>query len=502
MLIVLVSRLPGIGTTPHTPTRERRLADPSAWDARWVVGVLALHVVIGIVGRASEPFSTAYDVLTICAAIVVAVRARRLEYVAAAVGYVTSAEVFWRMTAGTVFWPATGKFALSGLLVLAMFRFFPGWRRAILPALYLAMFVPGVILAVRHFGLASSRGPVAFNLMGPVSLAACVLFFSQVRLRLEAFRLVLWALVPPIVAMASNIFVGTISSGSIRFTEESNFATSGDFMPTQVSAVLGFGVLVCVLLAVNERNLRLRLVEVGLALLFLGQALLTFARGGVVSMLVALFLAVVVAARPLRRAGRVVLVSVVVAAVAAAAIFVVVNSFSGGKLTARYDENELTHRGTIFLDDLRQFREHPLFGVGIGVAHTNRPPEIRDEEAHTEFSRLLGEQGLFGGVALAVLVTILVLTFRRARPGMSRALFMAFAAWSVVEMLHSATRIALISYAFGLAVAAAGLVAEDAEPAPERPPRNVDVELAAPEPAIYAAPTSSGDRTAAQNRGP
>jgi hypothetical protein len=38
----------------------------------------------------------------------------------------------------------------------------------------------------------------------------------------------------------------------------------------------------------------------------------------------------------------------------------------------------------------------------------------------------------------------------------------------------------LISYSFGLAVAAAGLVAEDAEPAPERAPRKVDVKLAAP----------------------
>jgi O-Antigen ligase len=459
MLTGAVSRLLGIVTTSDAETRASRLADPSGWDARWVVAVLALHALIGFSGRESEPFSTAYDIVTIVAAVLVVLRASKLEYVAAAVGYVTSAEVFWRMTSGTIIWPATGKFALSGLLALAMVRLFPGWRRVVLAVLYLALFLPGVVLAFRHYGVWESRDPITFNLMGPVALAVCVVFFSQARLRLPSFRLILWAIVPPIVAIATNVLIGTISAGSIRFTGESSFATSGGFRPTYVSAALSFGVLACFLLAVNERNSRLRVIVVCLGVWFLGQALLTFARGGVISLVVAVLCFLVAMARPLRRVGRVIILLLVVGAVVAGGVFLLVNSISGGKLSARYGK-DVTGRDEILLNDLEQFRAHPFVGVGVGVARDERSPELEDKVSHTEYSRLLAEQGLFGIVALAALVTIVVVTFRRAQPGLPRALFAAFAAWSLVEMAHSATRIALISYSFGLAVAAAGLVVE------------------------------------------
>ena len=456
-----VTRLPEIATAAPTETRASRFANPGAWDVRWVVFVLALHVAIGSAARASSLVSTAYDIVTIVVALVVVIRARRLEWVAAAVGYVAAAEVLWRMTGGAIFWPATGKFALSGLLIVAMFRFFPGWRRFIVPALYLAMFVPGVILAILHFGLWESRGPLTFNVMGPVSLALCVVFFAQARMGVATFRVMLWAVVPPIVATATNVLIGTVSAGSIRFTGESNFVTSGGFQPTQVSAVLGFGVVVCFLLAVTERDLRLLLVEIGLALWFLGQALLTFSRGGVLSMVVAVFLAAIVMSRRLRRAGRLALLGIVVVAVAGGVIVLLVNAFSGGKLIARYDERTFSRRDSIVDHDLELFREHPVLGVGIGVAETRRPPAIRGEPAHTEFSRLLAEQGLFGIVALAALVTIIAGALFRTRRGLPCAFFAAFAGWSLTEMAHSATRIALISYSLGLAIAAAGLAGDD-----------------------------------------
>jgi hypothetical protein len=427
------------------------------------MSVLALHVAIGFAARASAPVSAAYDIVTIAVALVVVIRARRLEWVAAAVGYVASAEVLGRMTGGTIFWAATGKFALAGLLLVAMFRFFPGWRRFIVPGLYLAMFVPGVILAVSYFGLWESRGPVTFNVMGPVSLAVCVVFFAQARMGVATFRLMLWAVVPPIVATATNVFIGTVSAGSIRFTGESNFATSGGFRPTYISAVLGFGVVACLLLAATERNLRLRVLEIGLALWFLGQALLTFARGGVASVVVAVFLALVVLAPRFRRAQRPALPLILAFAVACGTVLLLVNAFSDGKLIARYDEKIFTRRDSIVGHDLDLFREHPLLGVGVGVAETERPPEIKGEPAHTEFTRLLAEQGLFGAVALAAFLTVVVGAVWRARPGVPRAFAAALVGWSVTQMLHSATRIALISYSVGLAVAAVRLIDDDAE---------------------------------------
>jgi O-antigen ligase len=200
--------------------------------------------------------------------------------------------------------------------------------------------------------------------------------------------------------------------------------------------------------------------------------LLTFARGGVASVVVAVFLALVVLAPRFRRAWRPALPVILAFAVACGAILLVVNTFSGGKLIARYDEKIFTRRDSIIGHDLDLFREHPLFGVGVGVAATERPREIRGEPAHTEFTRLLAEQGLFGAVALAAFLTIVVGAVWRARPLAPRAFAAALVGWSVTQMLHSATRIALVSYAVGLAIAASGLVADDTGPKDEpTPPR-------------------------------
>jgi hypothetical protein len=426
--------------------------------------VLALHIALGFAVRESAAISTVYAVLTVGAAFVVVIRARQIERVAAAAGYVVSAEVLWRMTGGrdtaSTPWEG-GKYALVALLLVAMLRFFPGWRRAIIPGLYLAMFVPGVILAFSYYGQ-SWREPLSFNLAGPVSIAVCVFFFSQMRPNLAGFRQALWAVVPPIVATATVVLTGTISSGTITFTRESSLATSGGYAPNQVSAVLGFGVLACLLLAVTERDRRLRFVQIGLALWFLGQALLTFGRGGVLNVIVAAILAAVVMGRRLRRSARRALVLVAVVSLAAgAAIFLVVNSYSGGKLVPRYDEVSLAKRDSIAANDLELFRDNLLTGVGVGVSQAERPANIAGEPPHTEFSRLLAEQGLFGVVAIVALGAIAVGTYLRARRGLPRAFVAALLGWSFTEMMHSATRIALISYAVGLAVAAAGLVVDD-----------------------------------------
>jgi O-antigen ligase len=211
---------------------------------------------------------------------------------------------------------------------------------------------------------------------------------------------------------------------------------------------------------VTERELRLRLLEICVGLWFLGQALLTFSRGGVFNIVVAVVLALLVVAPGLRHAGRVALLLVVAGVVACAALFPLLNSFTDGRLVERYDQKSLARRDSIIGHDLELFRKHPIAGAGLGVATAERPPALRGEAAHTEFTRMLAEQGLFGVVALGALLAIVVGAFWRARPGISRALVSALVGWSFAEMMHSATRIALISYALGLAVAAAGQFVE------------------------------------------
>jgi O-antigen ligase len=220
---------------------------------------------------------------------------------------------------------------------------------------------------------------------------------------------------------------------------------------------LGFGVVACVLLAATERNPRLRLLEIGLSVWLFGAAILTFSRGGVANVVVALLLALVMMAGRGRNVTRLAFVAVAVV-VAVGLLLPLLNDFTGGHLLTRYQYTSSSRRDLIVKDDLHQFREHPLIGVGIGVSPENRPPKIVNQEAHTEFTRLLAEQGVLGIVAIVALVVMVLGAFRRAERGLPRALVAAFVAWSFTEMTHSATRLAFTSFAIGAAVLAAGLV--------------------------------------------
>ena len=150
-------------------------------------------------------------------------------------------------------------------------------------------------------------------------------------------------------------------------------------------------------------------------------------------------------------------------------ILPLLNSLSGGGLLHRYETSSLTKRDSIVGNDLDLFWRDPILGVGAGVSQTMRPAAIAGETAHTEYTRLLAEHGVFGLAALGVLVAMVVIAFRRAHRGVGRALVAAFVGWSFAEMTHSATRIALVAFALGLAVAAAGLVDRDEPTTAERP---------------------------------
>lgn len=432
---------------------------PESLAPSLIVGVLVLQVALGLLLRESDAASTAFTVVLVLTAFVVALRSPRVEWIAAVAGYLVAAEVLWRMTGADVFWE-TGKYATAGVLAIGAIRFFAGWRRLLAPGVYLAMFVPGVIVAVDRFGWSGAREPVSFNVSGPLALAVAVAFFVSFRSTIAGFRIVLWCMVLPVVSIATVVLVGVLSAPHINFVNDSNVATSGGFGPNQVSAVLGFGVLACVVLAGTETATRLRVVELGLAAWFLAHAVLTFSRGGVVNVVVAIVVgALVLRFRP-HRVSRVAWVVVIVVVAAAAVIIPRLDDATGGKLLSRYEDQTFTKRNSLVENDLELFRDHPVFGVGVGVSRTERPASAKGEAAHTEYTRLLAEQGVFGLVALGALVAIAVGALRRAPPGLLRALVAALLAWSLTEMAHSAMRIALTSFVVGLAVGASGVVVD------------------------------------------
>ncbi len=72
--------------------------------------------------------------------------------------------------------------------------------------------------------------------------------------------------------------------------------------------------------------------------------------------------------------------------------------------------------------------------------------------AHTEFTRMLAEHGMFGFLAIVVMIWMLVQRYVANRSGMGRGLTAALSVWAMSIMAHSAMRLAVIPLAIALAL--------------------------------------------------
>lgn len=368
-------------------------------------------------------------------------------------GYFATADVLWRMTKARVPWEF-GKYGLVLLMIVIMVK--RGGRKGLLPGatLYLAMLLPSIVLTIDYFGLTGElRDALSFNLSGPVALAVSIAFVSGLRRpeRLDLARFLLWMLVP-VIGVFAIAFYSTLRATRLDFGDFANLTTSGGFGPNQVSASLGLGALISLLLMLHSRHYLLRLLFVGIAVALQLQNLLTFSRGGTFNLLVALaFFGLHFLHYPrLRR--TLVLALLVSTVVGTALVLPKLDAWTSGSLSDRFTSLDTTGRKELAQADLRLFEDHFVFGVGPGLSKHERQSTYRSGIAsHTEFSRLVAEHGLLGLLALGMLMLVAFRAYRLAPTVVTKGWVAGMAAWSLGAMSHSGMRIVAISFVFGLA---------------------------------------------------
>jgi O-antigen ligase len=414
------------------------------------VAIVVAHALLGIAMSYSTILATAVAGLTLATALGLAAFSKRIDLAVAAGVYVGASDVLWRMTSAKVPWEI-GKYAFALTLLIVLARFVRALRRPFVPLLYLFVLLPSCAVTVWQLGPSLARGELSLTLSGPLALGVAVLAFRQfVATEAEARRM-LWAVVGPACAVAGIATKSTISAGTIRFTGESNFVTSGGFGPNQVSNLLGGAAVCCLILALSHTTVRVRVVAIVAGAWLVGQALLTLSRGGVWGFLLA---GICIGLAGLLTSGtrsRVLTIGVVVVLVAVL-IYSWVNLFSGGSVANRYADQGSTNRSEIARGDLDLFASNPLFGVGPGAAKFVRSGVVEaDGNTHTEYTRLLAEHGMFGAVALGLLVVMLVQSLRATTTTWNRFLTVGTSVYALFTMTHSATRIAIVAVLFGLA---------------------------------------------------
>ena len=420
------------------------------------------HVGLGILASVYRPAMGLYLVMVFAYFIYrFLTKPDKEKEILVASAYMAGAEVFFRMTKAMFFYE-TGKYAVILFLLFGMF--YTGFKRKAYPyVLYILLLLPGVILALEYYSddLFLFRKNVLFNLSGPLCLMASALYCYGRRISFTVFLQLLDAMLYPIIAMTVYIYLYAPDIQSVVTGTASNSATSGGFGPNQVSTVLGLGVFILFTrLLLPYKN---KLVQ-GVMLFFLvamaHRALLTFSRGGVY---VAILMASVFVffffqkVNVLHKAKLIFKIGV--SLLVTLGIWGLAVSQTGGLLENRYaNENAAgvskddvtTGRWDLFLAEIQAFIDHPFLGGGVGSSKVYHEAELGEAAAsHNEISRIIGEHGLLGIIALCI---ILGAPLIRKLQGQRNLYFYPFLIFAFLTMAHSSMRIALPGFIYGLAL--------------------------------------------------
>lgn len=412
---------------------------------------LLLHIPLGIALHHSVALATVYGAAILLVALGAAFTAGPVTLLCVA-AYAASAEVLWRMAGGLAPWEG----AKYTILLLAAAGLVRGARRErsrmrLLPLVYLVALLPSILATAGNGAYATPRmiDLVSFNLSGPFALGISAWFASTVSLTRHEFRRVLAAGLAPVLGIVAVTLFSTYAEAVVTYTAESNFATSGGYGPNQVSAVLGLGVLFCLPALLDATGGWKRRAAFGAAALAcLTQSVMTFSRGGLYSLAAALLVAspYMLRARETRRAFAVGVL--VLGTLFGAVLMPRLNTMTAGALDARFAETTSSHRDEIMAEDWRLWGEHPVLGLGPGGAQRERRTESRI--AHTEYTRLLSEHGVFGLVALCALLAMAGAAFAAPQTTAERALRALWVGWALFSMGHLGMRVTVLPFVFAL----------------------------------------------------
>ena len=375
-----------------------------------------------------------------------------------AAAYITGGEDFFRMTKSTIAYES-GKYVVIIFVILGLF--FSGTSRKSWPYLiYLLLFIPGVLYASVTLGYdVNYRKAMFFNLAGPFCLGIAALYCMDRKVNYKQLGAIFLHLLLPVISMAVYLLFYTPDTREVLNGTASNFATSGGFGPNQVSTALGIGVFGLVIRLIGySKNKIVLLVNILLIALLSYRAIVTFSRGGVVTSVIISFIFVFFYfqksnARSKSRISVYFLILLVIGLFSWTLSFsrtegLIGNRYANKDATGRIKEDLTTGRGVLIKSELNAFIDNPILGVGVGKAK-----EYRKETtglviaSHNEVSRTLSEHGIFGLLAIGILLVYPF--FFRLYNRKSVFFYSALAFW-FLTINHSSMRIAAPAFIYAL----------------------------------------------------
>ncbi len=426
------------------------------------ISLLFLHGIIGLILKDFSFFSTYIGLFIILVGTyyILGKPDPLEEYPLIFSSYIVGLEILLRMSDSKLFWEF-GKYVIIYFLILGILR--NSRKVQIYPPIlsYFIFLLPAVIFVPLE-SLNSWRQDVAFNLSGPLSLTICSIYLYNRKINKDMLGKMLFFMILPIFSISLYNLFAMPDLSTYQFMPYSDFYTSGGYGPNQVSSIFGFGIvgLSCAQV-LRIRVTGSKVIDLFLLMTFFGLGLITFSRGGIFTAIISFTCAISYflfheekKVHMISKSFGLFIISVIT--------WIAIISITDGVILQRYGFDtdtygqrillDLTGRAMIYKIDIEIFWDHLLTGVGPGQANDMRVIYGYGKRvaAHTEYSRMLAEHGILGLFSLLILIALSIYHFAASDYKSIKFVKILFGLLALLTMMHSAMRIALPGFAYGL----------------------------------------------------
>lgn len=374
------------------------------------------------------------------------------------ISYLTGIEILYRVS-GVSFLPYEISKYIQICFIIWNIIISRTWFKSIVGLLIVLLLLPSVIIypppEYKYF---------VFTTMGMFALGLLIAFAAYTEISFKNFLNILKAFLYTSITFVSFITIKTPAFSDIEFELGANNETSGGFGTNQVATIIGAALCLFIIMIDQRHYLYNRVITIITVIYFALRGLITFSRGGIIGVAISVIISFILY-KKLKQKN---IVQLAVLSVATTVIFILTNNLTGGLLLLRYqgetpgtlsgnrvkDANVLASGRTIYAEvDIELFMNHPFLGIGPGNSQFQRYKyNVYDEAApHTEATRLLGENGLFGlGVNLILIlwpVYVITKTPERSIRFIKSILFL----FAYATTYHSAMRTGITPLFYGIA---------------------------------------------------
>lgn len=422
---------------------------------------LLLHVIIGVLLFYIPFLSKLYGLSTILFGLLYIVKNQnKNNEVLQVAAYIVGSEALLRMTGGTISYEFS-KYGVTFFSLIGMY--FSGFSKNALPYwIFLILLIPGVVIATAVLNFDTEiRKTIAFNISGPVCLSLASIYCYQRVISFNQINKILLFCGLPIVSMVVYLILYTPDLKDVLINTGSNYQTSGGFGPNQVATILGLGMFIFFSRFLLESKTKFLFALNVIVFIFIAyRGLITFSRGGVLTGFIMIVILIFFLYNNSKNSGKGKISFLIIFSILLTlATWSYTSSTTGGLIDKRYanqdakgreKESSLTGREGIIENEINNFIENPIFGIGVAKGYELRKIQSGFVSvSHNEITRMLAEHGSLGVMGLLILFFTPMILYLDNKQNIYIFCFLAF--W-LLTINHAAMRLAAPAFIYSLSL--------------------------------------------------